>query len=682
MLRSWGGDNLTGYYVATVGEFISTEADRISNALSAAIIEHYQGDHERQLYSWRKQIKLLWNVLSSHLANEPLAANWGIIFEYPLLRLQRRLDVVIIAGDVVTIIEFKVGEAPYSAKDKRQVEDYALGLRDFHETSHGLPIWPVLCVTGAPPGKLTPITHEVSDVATTNADGLSDVFAELSLASNREGVQQIDVDIWDAGSYRPVPTIVQAAEQLFAGHNVGEIAAAAADQRNLGETTETLISLINRAKANNEHLVAFVTGVPGSGKTLVGLNAVHDSRFSNQGQNPGAYLSGNTPLVKVLQEALARDARKREGVSAEDAKRKVGTAVQTLMNFLREYLNAHPDRAPADHVVVFDEAQRAWDADYGKQKFDRPKSEAALFFEIMGRHHDWAVIIALVGGGQEINKGELGLSEWGRALIKENDNVDTPNWTVVASPEVLDGDETTAWQKLFESAPVNWTERDASLHLTASIRSYGNAAAPKWVNSVLSGDLISAAKIAQTEPNFPVYLTRDLDAARDWLKRSARGKRRCGLVASSGARRIRADGLGVSLGATQLDEVAHWFLRDREDIRSSYALEVTANEYGCQGLELDYVGVCWDGDMLWNDSEKRWKPRKLKGTKWQLVKKPDGQVWALNKYRVLLTRARLGTVIWVPKGSKSDETRNHNLYNDIANALRFAGARRLGVGSD
>lgn len=668
---------MTGYFTSLLNEFVTHPPGRIADQLTAKLIEHYSGDHERQLHSWRKQIRLLQNTLMRHLDRQPQAADWGIIFEYPLLRLQRRLDVVILAGDVVTIIEFKVGEGAYNAMDKRQVEDYALGLRDFHETSRGLPIWPVLCVTDAPPGQLTPITREVGEVATTNAEGLEGVFAALSRASNREGVRQIDVIEWDDGAYRPVPTIVQAAEELFAGHDVTEIAAAASDPCNLGETTEALISLIERARSNNEHVVAFVTGVPGSGKTLVGLNAVHDSRFSNQGQSPGAYLSGNTPLVKVLQDALALDARKREGIRAEEAKRRVGAAVQTLMNFLREYLNAHPDKAPADHVVVFDEAQRAWDAAYGKQKFDRPRSEASLFLEIMGRHDDWAVIIALVGGGQEINKGELGLSEWGRALAEENGNPETPNWIAIASPEVLEGGEATAWQTLFDGPPAPWAERDPRLHLSASIRSYGSSAAPKWVNAVLSGKLDAAARVADTEPDFPIYITRDLDQAKTWLARSARGNRRCGLVASSGARRLRAEGLGVSIGATQLDEVAHWFLRGRGDIRSSYALEVTANEYGCQGLELDYVGVCWDADMLWNSKKQSWEPRRLNGAKWQSIHQPDGRSWALNKYRVLLTRARLGSVIWVPIGSEIDATRDPKKYDEIADALETAGARIL-----
>ncbi|MFD1765309.1 DNA/RNA helicase domain-containing protein [Sphingorhabdus buctiana] len=672
---------MAGYYVSKADEFTSALPETIVNQLATRLIEHFQGDHERQLYAWREQVRILQAKLQKHIKTDPNAADWGIIIEYPLLRLQRRLDVIVLAGDIVTVIEFKVGDGGYNSIDKRQVEDYALGLRDFHESSHGLRIWPLLCVTEGPPGKLSAIDQGVGEVATSNAEGLNEVLSTLSNAAYQDGRKQIDVKIWNAGAYRPVPTIVQAAEDLFAGHDVTEIAAAAADRRNLGETTDALIYLIERARNRKQHLVIFVTGVPGSGKTLVGLNAVHDKRFSNAGQNPGAYLSGNTPLVKVLQEALALDARKREGIDAKEAKRRINASVQTLMNFLREYLNARPDNAPADHVVVFDEAQRAWDAAYGKQKFDRPKSEASLFLEIMGRHDDWAVIIALVGGGQEINKGELGLSEWGRALAVENDNPNTPHWFAVASPEVLDGGEATAWQTLFDGPPAAWAEREPSLHLNSSIRSYGSPSVPPWVNSLLAGNLREAARISQVEPDFPVYLTRSLNEAKEWLTRSARGNRRCGLVASSGARRIRADGLGVSLGAAQLDDLAHWFLRGREDIRSSYALEVTANEYGCQGLELDYVGVCWDGDLLWDAKLECWAPRRLNGAKWQSINQHAGRTWALNKYRVLLTRARLGSIIWVPQGSKTDPTRSCQHYDGIADALKRAGARTLSLKS-
>jgi len=351
---------LAGYLTKSVAEFVASSVESLTGKLSERLIESYSGDHDRQLRSWRSQIDLLQKCLGDHLASDPTASSWGVIIEYPLLRLQRRLDVVILAGQTVAVLEFKVGAGSFNASDKRQVEDYALGLRDFHETSKGLSIWPVLVVTEGPDGTLTQISDGVAEVATTNAAGLGAAFRRLSNRVTAASQEQLDVFWWDSGAYRPVPTIVQAAEALFAGHQVTEIAAAATDPKNLKETSEALVAIIERARSNKEHVIAFVTGVPGSGKTLVGLNAVHDKRFSLGGASPGAYLSGNTPLVEVLKMALADDARKREGIPATEAARQVGSAVQTLMNFLREYLNAHPDKPPADHVVVFDEAQRAW----------------------------------------------------------------------------------------------------------------------------------------------------------------------------------------------------------------------------------------------------------------------------------------------------------------------------------
>jgi hypothetical protein len=404
------------------------------------------------------------------------------------------------------------------------------------------------------------------------------------------------------------------------------------------------------------------------------LNAVHDPRFSRDGHQPGAYLSGNSPLVRVLRVALAEDHASRNQSKKKDAERLINTQVQTLMDFLRQYLKVSDNRAPSDHVIIFDEAQRAWDAAYGKQKFNREKSEASLFLEIMGRHDDWAVIIALVGGGQEINRGELGLSEWGRAVAAERENSAVRRWIAVASPEVIKGGDATAWQTLFTGDAPSWTEVDARLHLASSVRSYGCAALSGWVNAVLDADIDRARAIAGAADKFPVYLTRDLDTARAWLRSNTRGLRRCGLVASSGARRLRAEGLGVSLGADNLDGVAHWFLRPQGDIRSSYALEVTANEYACQGLELDYVGMCWGGDLTWSRTGQTWSPRRLGGTDWQKVKDDNGRKWILNKYRVLLTCARLGTVIWVPPGDVNDPTRPPRLYDDVARTLVDAGA--------
>jgi hypothetical protein len=296
----------------------------------------------------------------------------------------------------------------------------------------------------------------------------------------------------------------------------------------------------------------------------------------------------------------------------------------------------------------------------------------------MERHADWAVIIALVGGGQEINRGERGLAEWGTAL---NDRAASsgPRWDVVAAPDIAKGSDATAWQSLFPgNATPGWLVRDEGLHLSTSVRSYRCLATTQWVNALLEGRITTAGQIANGTADFPIYLTRSLDQARHWLLDNARGNRRCGLVASSGARRLRADGLGVTLSANELNDVANWYLLPKGDIRSSLALEVSANEYTCQGLELDYVGVCWDGDLPWDHTGKNWRPFKLKGSRWQTVKKTDDKRWAINKYRVLLTRARIGTVIWVPQGSADDPTRAVEARDAIADVLSAAGARKLG----
>ena len=667
---------MPAYYRSLAFHFVRTPAYEIVGALSTSIIQQYSGDHSKQLASWQTQIDLLQTCLHQIINNFPYAKKWGVLFEYPLLRLQRRLDVVILAGTSVVVVEFKVGANNYLTHDIQQVEDYALDLHDFHEASHHLTILPVLCAPDAPKLQYKlPNGEGVGPTCLCNTVTLTQLLEKIaSLCDSR----QIDVDAWDSAAYQPVPSIIEAAELLFAGHKVQEIAHASSGSENVGATTDRLIEIISRAQRYDEHIVAFVTGVPGSGKTLVGLNAIHDPRFREEGRPPGAFLSGNTPLVTVLREALARDVANRTNKTLQVARREVRSQIQGLLNYLEEYLDSHPNDAPTDHVIVFDEAQRAWDAAYGAQKFNRPKSEAALFLEIMGRHSDWGVIIALVGGGQEINRGEKGLSEWGAAITNHNREVGYQQWRVVAAPDIVEGSDATAWQTLFaDNETSDLVERDETLHLALSVRSYRCLAVTKWVNAFLDGQADEARQITATSGDFPIFLTRSLDVARRWLLAKARGTRRCGLVATSGARRLRAEGLGVSISANELSGVTNWYLLPRGDIRSSFALEVTANEYTCQGLELDYVGVCWDGDLIWNDEVNFWVHRQLSGTKWRDVREPAMQLWIRNKYRVLLTRARLGTVVWVPLGNSEDSTRDPEILDAVANHLTKAGVIAL-----
>ena len=656
--------------------FLRRDPTSIANILSAELIKRFAGDHAQQLRSWTVQLNVLRDALQTSTADQGSVARWAVLLEYPLLRLQRRLDVVLVCGQRVVVIEFKVGATTYQAADIRQVEDYALDLRDFHEASHKLNIIPVLCATEATAAPFSIATAPgVAPLCRCNRATLSSFLRKLA---NTDNGAQIDIKYWDESPYRPVPTIIEAAELLYAGHQVADIANASSNPENLTITTDRLIEIVADAQVKKEHVVAFVTGVPGSGKTLVGLNAIHDPRFRAKERPAGAFLSGNTPLVRVLREALARDVKERTGKKLADARREVRAEIQGLMTYLEEYLVAHPQQAPADKVIVFDEAQRAWDAAYGAQKFSRPKSEPALFLEIMERHADWAVIIALVGGGQEINRGERGLVEWGTALNERRLSSSGPKWHAIAAPDIATGGDATAWQSLFPGgASPDWLVRDERLYLSTSVRSYPCLALTRWVNAVLEGRIVDARQIAEGTDDFPIYLTRSLEKARCWLLESARGNRRCGLVASSGARRLRADGLGVSLSANELSDVANWYLLPRGDIRSSHALEVAANEYTCQGLELDYVGICWDGDLILDSAGAAWKPRSLKGSKWQPVKHCDAKRWAINKYRVLLTRARIGSVIWVPEGSADDPTRDLEARNRIAEVLSAAGARPL-----
>jgi hypothetical protein len=403
----------------------------------------------------------------------------------------------------------------------------------------------------------------------------------------------------------------------------------------------------------------FVTGIPGAGKTLCGLNAVFHAT------KEAAFLTGNLPLVHVMREALARDAQS-QGGSLRMARQKTESAIQPLMGFLRDNL----DRAtpPHEHVIVFDEAQRAWDADFGRRKFGRTASEAALFLDIMHRHADWATIVALVGSGQEINTGEAGLAAWGEALAQRSD------WHVSAAPGVLNSGDPR--QNLFAVQPTTM-RLDAALHLDVAVRSIRSAAAAPWVDAVLAGNATRALAVARAAGGIPFLLTRSLPAVRSALRRLARGTRRAGLVCSAGARRLVAEGLSPNFPHLDSDAVANWFLRRWPDVRASDALEVPATQFACQGLELDHVGLCWGNDLVRRDGHAAWIARAFAGTRWQQSRRESAIAYQINTYRVLLTRARYETVIWVPEGDPTDDTRNPADFDAIAQFLAACGASPL-----
>ena len=482
-----------------------------------------------------------------------------------------------------------------------------------------------------------------------------------------QGLPQIVPSVWDDSVYRPVPTIIEAAEALYAGHDVREIARSHADAKNLGITSDRLVALTTQAKRTGSKILCIVTGVPGAGKTLAGLNVVHDSAVRQLTSDPGIFLSGNGPLVKIVSAAIARDSKKRK--RPDGAERTVSTFIQNVHSFIKDTMPRAD--APVEHVVIFDEAQRAWDTEQCLKKIDRNESEPELILSIMDRHTDWAVIIALVGGGQEINTGEAGLAEWGRAL-----KIRFSKWKVAVSPHVLGNTHSDKMQQLFEDgydAGLS-VSKEPALHLDVSLRSFKAEAVSRWVDAVIIGDAQLARSILPECAGFSLSFTRDLSTARAWLLAHTRGKRRCGLLASSGALRLRAEGIELTSGFRQGNKnmFVDWFLNDLDDIRASNQLEVAATEYECQGLELDLSGVCWGADLQ-HTGLGGWNMRKLVGSKWSMMKQARSRRYLLNSYRVLLTRAREGMIIWVPRGDESDPTREPTGYEGTAQFLNECG---------
>jgi hypothetical protein len=645
------------WWSGSLSDIRSGDPNAILGTLSTRLVETHSINRETQIVAWREQIKILCG------ATADLPRNFRLLLEYPLLRLGRRIDAVLITDAAICVLEFKVGDRSISMDDRRQVEDYALDLHDFHSGSNGHPIVPIVISLNPKPTQTQwPLYwHAVADVFEASALSLKCLLNELTRRIT-PGRHMLDAAGWEAAAYRPVPTIVDAARTLYGRHGIADIRTARTDIGNLTRTTDAIVAAVADAKAQHRHVVIFVTGIPGAGKTLCGLNTVFATDAG------AAFLTGNFPLVYVLRAALERDARD-QGRNVRVARQETESAIQPLMGFIRD--NLERVAAPHEQVIVFDEAQRAWDAAFGARKFGHPRSEAAMFLDIMSRHVEWAAIVALVGNGQEINTGEAGLSSWGEALLER------PTWHVHAAPIALTAKDPR--QRLFRDAAPSMTV-NAELHLDIPIRSIKSAAAAPWVDAVLLGDGSLAREIAHRANGVPFLLTRSLEAMRTYLRSFIRGRRRSGLVCSAGARRLRADGVQPNFPHMEADTVANWFLAHWPDVRASDALEMPATQFACQGLELDYVGLCWGNDLIRRSQHEQWIARNFVGTRWQEPRGEAAIAYQINTYRVLLTRARYATVIWVPEGDVLDSTRDPPTFDAIADFLLQCGASLLEEG--
>lgn len=657
---------MKAFYSNSITDFIDDDTDKIIGTLThkSGLAGFYQ-QLRTQTLSWKTEIELLKDVLSSIL-NKISDKEAGILLEYPIARRGKRIDIVLIIKGIIIVIEFKNGKNTFDSQDEEQLLDYCLDLRDFHKESKGKIIVPILLVQGiAEMPIVTEIQNQsIQSIVYASSTSLGVLLEKiLSAYISNDSMHFLD---WENSEYEPTPTIIEAAQALYAGKSVKAISRSHAGTKNLTRTSNAVIDAIKYARANNKKVICFITGVPGAGKTLAGLDIAHHEELQTKDGALATFLSGNAPLIKVLREALARDAYQRlkeNDTTRKKEQERVIAFIENVHRFIDEYF-LEKDKAPGTKVVIFDEAQRAWNAEQSKRKFDRDFSEPEMMFEIMNRHQDWAVVVALIGGGQEINTGESGLREWGDNIINK-----FQDWEVYISPELKVGNHSTGNLTLFEHIPLNIkVNENKDLHLDVSIRAYKAEELSNWVNQVLLNNPLVASEIfAESLSEYKIVITRKLSDARQWLRKNCKGTRRMGLVASSGGRRLVAEGLEVK---TELD-AANWFLNSKNDVRSSYYLELPATEFSIQGLELDWVGVSWDLDLRRSDSD--WDVKSFKGTVWQNVNSNEKRTYVLNKYRVLLTRAREGMVIFVPEGSKEDYTRPPAQYDNIFNYLKSCG---------
>ncbi len=666
-------------YHAELEDFLSSTVSDISRTIVA---NDRTGALMEQRQSWDEQIEILQEQLAPWRSGD-------IFFEYTIPRVGKRVDVVVIINGIIFLIEFKVGSDTYDATSRTQAIDYALNLNDFHAASHGATMIPILVATEAPnyslPNELSNLRDNISELLLCNKDSIQDA---IRLVLNQRRMKKLDALEWARAPYQPTPTIIEAAQALYNSHDVEAISRSDAHAKNLNETTQQILEIIKQTKENNEKAICFITGVPGSGKTLAGLNLATQLHDFEEDLH-AVFLSGNGPLVDVLQEALVQDQVAQhkaeraqdssiEVINKKDFEREVKSFIQNIYNFRDDAL-VDVTQPPNERIAIFDEAQRAWDqkklSSFMKTKRNQPhfqQSEPEFLIGCMDRHGDWAVIICLVGGGQSIHDGEAGIIEWFKATRDH-----FTNWKVYASPNIT-GEEYTDGTRVKDLLEPGQLTEVPLLHLSVSLRSFRAENVSNFVGHVLDGNFqeakvnfayLNEPKENSYEAKYPIVITRDIDAAREWVKSKAQGSERYGIVASSTAKRLRPEGIWVDADF----KPAKWFLDKPQSILSSNMLEITGTEFDVQGLELDWTVVCIDADIRTTiDPETlnaSFEYKNFRGNQWTNENETNQQ-FTKNAYRVLLTRARMGMAIFIPEGDPDDPTRLPEFYDGFYRFLK------------
>ena len=649
------------YYSQNLEDFFTDNTDFILGKLTK---NHQFALEEQQRNAWIKQIDILKNELNGLGVGR-------ILFEYSIPRMGKRVDVVLIYSGFVFVIEFKVNETQYNNADIEQCLDYALDLKNFQEGSHNISLVPILVSTKAQ--KFDNIFEKYSDgifkPIKCNSDNIRTTIESICEKFSGDEIDPIE---WENSQYKPTPTIIEAAQSLYQGHSVKEISRSDSGAINLIKTAEEINRIIEKSKNENIKSICFVTGVPGSGKTLAGLNIANE-RHKFEEEEHAVFLSGNGPLVAVLQEALAKNDPEyiSKKINKNEAERKAKAFIQIIHHFRDAALN--DENPPIEKVVVFDEAQRAWNLQRSSQKMKEMKgiedfnmSEPEFLIQTMDRHQDWSVIVCLIGGGQEINTGEAGMLEWFSTLKNK-----FPHWHVYLSNEISDVEYTRGSNISTLLEGLNYESLE-HLHLKTSIRSFRSENLSKCVKAILDHDKeLAKTLVIELKDKFPFVITRDVNKAKQWVKEKARGSERYGLIASSNAFRLKPYGIFVDLDF----DAKNWFLNPKDDVRSSYYLEYVATEFHIQGLELDWVCIGWDANLRLENNE--WIFKEFWGKEWRNINSDEDKLYLKNAYRVLLTRARQGQVIFIPKGDEADQTRLPEFYDGVYNYLKEIGIEEI-----